>query len=161
MIRENQLSQICAEIYELLNVLGQDYIDALPENTFENISKKRDLNYENKFNINDGISEKNFSKESINILLGFDLKYWSSYTENKNKIALYKENEAKYQVEIQEKYNPNKIFENKSEVLKENKTEILKSESQQTENLQNTELITFKESILSKIKNIFNKILKN
>lgn len=161
MIRENQLSQTCAEVYELLNVLGKDYIDALPEEIFENISKKRDLNYENKFNINDGISEKNFSEEAINILLGFDLKYWSSYIENKNKIALYKENEAKYQAEIKEKYNPNNIFENKSEILKENKTEILNPEPQQTENLQNTELIPFKESIFSKIKNIFNKILKN
>ncbi len=149
MIKEKLLPQICAEVYELLNVLGQDYIDALPKDIFQNISDKRDLNYENKFNINDGISSENFSKEAINILLGFDLKYWSPYKEKKEKMTIYKKNEAEYQAEINEKYNPNKLFE------KQEKESFSNNTSDETENSQDTSLVISNKSIWEKIKSIF------
>lgn len=146
MVRENLLPQINSELYELLNVLGQDYISALPKNIYKNILENRDLDYTNKFDINTGITEENFSKETINILLGFDLKYWSTYAEKQRKISIYKENERKYQTEIREKYNPEKLFK-KEKTIAQSKMSI------DEEKQENNNLVPAKISIWSRIKN--------
>lgn len=160
MIKENLLPQICAELYELLNILGQNYINALPKNIFKNISEKRDLTYTNKFDINEGISEKNFSKESINILLGFDLKYWSSYVEKQRKISLYKENEKKYQDEIKEKYNPNKLFKTEKTQF-QNDSSVEKNITLPPKDFTSPDLFPVKISIGNKLKNFFSRLFKN
>ena len=41
--------EIYSEVYQVLNLLGNEYIDKLPESLFNMLEEKRNMNYEPKY----------------------------------------------------------------------------------------------------------------
>lgn len=105
--------EIYSEVYQVLNLLGNEYIDKLPTSLINMLKEKREINYNPQYTDDIPLNEQNIKKETISIIVLLYLNYWckddNEISEVKN---ILKENENKYQVELREKYNPDNIFSN-------------------------------------------------
>jgi len=105
--------EIYSEVYQVLNLLGNEYIDKLPTSLINILKEKREINYNPQYTDDIPLNEQNIKKETISIIVLLYLNYWckddNEISEVKN---ILKENENKYQVELREKYNPDNIFSN-------------------------------------------------
>lgn len=75
-------------------------------------------------------------------------KFWCDEEKKKEIDNILKNNEIKYQKELREKYNPDNIFKNKETIVKKVK---------KAENF--IDMVEYKESIFTKIKNWFKRII--
>ena len=153
-----EAKQIYSEVYEILNILGYSFISKLPNSLYNMIKEKRDIYYEPKYNKEKSFSEQSVKKETISILALLHLNYWCENEKEKTDLNnLFKQNEDKYQEELRQKYNPDKIFEIKKQnempknEIHENQIPIEKNEDKN--------LIVYTDSrltkIINKIKRIF------
>ena len=104
--------QIYAEVYGILNFLGEDYIKKIPHKLYRLIQDKKSKLVNIKYEKMEQIVEKNTSKEAISMIALLHLNYWCDL-EEKNVINLmlnknYYLNEA----EKKKKYDVDKIFKN-------------------------------------------------
>ena len=140
-------SRSCKEIYVIFNKLG--LFNKLPNELKQYISKNQSLSYEYDFNIDLPLiyqidNEK--TKEYISYLY---LKFINDRDNERNMLLTkYEENEILHQKELKEKYNPDNLFKNKSNMNVEDKADIV-------------EMVKYKKSfwrkIFDKIKGIFDK----
>lgn len=150
MINKETIPNICAEIYDYLNILGKEYIESLPKELYDNIEKNRDLKYISTYDENIGLTQNTYSEDAINIIMMLDLKYWCTIIEKIRKNKLYQQNEEKYQKDFKKRYNQQDIFK------MPNKKDVQYDKS-------NTDIVDYKESwlkkIFKKIKETFNKTI--
>ncbi len=131
------------EINEILKIFPQELVSQIPQEKIDFFRNNMDTNYEYDISINtfDG---KTMLEETKAILTILFRDYWASPTQ-REKILNY-ENSVKNQIEEEAKikYNPDNLFKNK-----DNKNYV-------EENIEETAMMEYKESILRKI---INKIL--
>ena len=99
-------------------------------------------------NINSKIplDEQNLQKKTYSILAMLNLNYWcENENEKQELIAIYAENDRKKEEELREKYNPDNLFKNKTNIR------------QQEEMDKGTALVEYKEEKF--FKKIINKIM--
>lgn len=137
--------EIYSEVYQVLNFLGNEYIDKLPKSLFNMLEEKRDINYEPKYTEDIPLNKQNIKKETISIIALLHLNYWCKNENEKFELKqIFKNNEDMYENELRKKYNPDNIFK------RCNQENAIKNE---------VSLIEYKESIfkrlINKIKNIF------
>ncbi len=97
------------------------------------------------------ISEMNLKEKTKEILGVIYINWWCDKKDKENYTKQIKELEVKRQEEIKEKYNPNKIFENKNKIQEyTNETKV------DTVQNKTVTMVEYKENILKKI---WNKIL--
>lgn len=117
-------SKTCSEVYYILTELKQ--FNKLPQEKQKYIVKNKDNNYKFKFNKNIPLQFQIKSKETRIVLSYLFLKYINK-DEKLKKFALnnYKNNEQRYQEELQKKYNYDNLFKNRqiSNAMKEENTE--------------------------------------
>ncbi len=103
--------EIYSEVYQVLNLLGKDYIDKLPTKLITILKEKRDIAYNPQYTDEIPLNEQNIKKETMAVIVLLYLNYWckdeSERLEVKN---ILRSNEYKYQNELKEKYNPDSIF---------------------------------------------------
>ena len=140
--------EIYSEVYGILNLLGEDYISKLPKSLFEMIEDEKSSTYNPQYNETEILNAKNIKRESMDMIALFHLNYWCNSDEEKKELKqLFKDNEAKAQVEIREKYNTNNLFERrKQETIV--KTKAISS---------NVAMVEYKDSLFRRF---INKILK-
>lgn len=143
--------EIYSEVYSILNLLGEEYIKKLPISLFNMIKEERNEEYNPEYDFETNLEEMNIKKESLSIIALFYLNYWCDSEEDKEELKeLFKVNEEKYQIELNEKYNTDNLF--KKEKRTKNEEEPIITE---------VSIIKDKESflkrIINKIKNIFKK----
>lgn len=141
---DTKTKEIYSEVYEILILLGDRFINELPNELFELIKKEKLDSYNPIYDLNTSLEEQNIKKESIAMIALFYLNYWCESEEEKNELKKkFQENEDKYQKELREKYNPDNLFKNKR---------IEKEE------IEEVSIIKYKKSffriIIDKIKNI-------
>ena len=137
--------EIYSEVYQVLNLLGNEYIDRLPKSLFNMLEEKRNINYEPKYTEDLPLNKQNIKKETLSIIALLHLNYWCENVNEKNELSqMFKNNEDKYQDELRKKYDPDNIFKKH---IQEN---IIKNE---------VSLVEYKESIfkrlINKIKSLF------
>lgn len=135
--------EIYSEVYSILNMLGESYIEKLPSKLYNMIKEEKSAEYNPQYDGTIALEQQNIAKEALSIIALFHLNYWCNSEEEKQELNnLFKENEEKYQAELREKYNPDNVFKNKIE----------KIVSEQA-------LVEYKESffkrIINKIKDLF------
>lgn len=131
-----------SEVYQILNLLGTEYINKLPKELYIMIKEKRDINYNPEYTEEIPLEKQNIDKKSIAIITLLHLNYWCKDETEKNEIRkILKDNEKKYQEMIRIKYNPENIFNktNSEESKIENKSEV------------QTSMIEYKENLLQRI----------
>ncbi len=119
--------EIYSEVYQVLNLLGNEYIDKLPNRLFNLLKEKRNVNYNPQYTEDIPLNKQNIKKESIAIIALIHLNYWCEDEKEKYELKqILKNNENKYQQELRNKYNPEDIFKkNNPENIVENQTSII------------------------------------
>lgn len=139
------LSDSYTEVSYILNILGDNYKNKIPKKILECIYNNKNNNY--KFNIDTNIEEANISRNALIIISIFNLKYWENDEVEKERLRkIYNINEQIFQKKINEYKNNdwlNRDRKNLNYVIEE-KSLIIKDDN----------------SIWSKIKNFFKRILK-
>ncbi len=136
--------EIYSEVYQILNLLGNDYIDKLPTSLINMLREKREVNYNPEYTDDIPLNEQNIKKETMSIIALLYLNYWCEDENEKLEVKqILKSNEDNYQLELRERYNPDNIFKN------------YKQESKKVEaNIDDeTSMIPYKKSIFRKIIN--------
>ena len=140
--------KVYSEVYQVLNILGNEYIRKLPKSLYNMLEEKRDTTYNPKYTDEIAFDMQNIKKESLNILALLHFNYWcNSYEEKLELQNILEENEKIHKENLREKYNPENIFKNKKNVYTKEAVE------------NNMAVIEYKENIfrrvINKIKNIF------
>lgn len=125
-----EISKVYSEVYEILNILGNDYINKLPERLYENICNERDKNSVKEFDVNKSINEQGINKNTLEFIAYLNLQYWCNEEQKQQLLKQYKENDEKFEQELRKKYNPDKIFENKEEEFNKDNVQLEKFERQ-------------------------------
>lgn len=136
--------EIYSEVYQILNLLGNDYIDKLPTSLINMLREKREVNYNPEYTDDIPLNEQNIKKETMSIIALLYLNYWCEDENEKLEVKqILKSNEDNYQLELRERYNPDNIFKN------------YKQESKKVDaNIDDeTSMIPYKKSIFRKIIN--------
>ena len=105
-----------SEVYQILNLLGNEYINKLPKSLFNMLEEKRDINYNPKYTDDIPLNKQNIKKETISIIALLHLNYWCENESEQIELKqLFKNNEDKYQEEVRNKYNVDNIFKKHNE----------------------------------------------
>lgn len=144
----NEQTLIYSEVYGVLEMLGEEYINEIPKKMYTFIKENRDKSYNPIYDIDKPLSKQNLKRRTVAFICMLDYNYWCKTEEERtqiNKILL--KNEEK----IKEKYSVNNIFKQDKEKEANEKEEVLK---------ENKELIKYEEKWYTKFINFIKKILK-
>ncbi|MBR1540680.1 MAG: hypothetical protein IJ629_05965 [Clostridia bacterium] len=123
---ENRMAY--TEVYTILNSLSEKEKVQLPNNLISQLEKNMDSNYHFKFNISAPLECQNISKKAKIILAVIYRDYLAS-EKQKNKIrAFEKAKKVQINEEARNRYNPDKIFENKI-TKEEEKNNVIRQEA--------------------------------
>ena len=75
--------KVYSEVYQVLNVLGDEYIRRLPKSLYNMLEEKRDTTYNPKYTDEITLDMQNINKESLNILALLQFNYWCDSYEEK------------------------------------------------------------------------------
>lgn len=139
-----ETKEIYSEIYQVLNLLGYEYINKLPDSLFNMLKEKRDINYNPIYVEDIPLDKQNIRKETISIIVLLYLNYWCENENEKIQLKqLLKKNEDKNQDEIRNKYNPDNVFKKHNKNIVQNELAIVNCKESKIK------------KIINKIKNIF------
>ncbi len=135
-------SVMYSEVYELINVFGVKYKNAIPKKIYSFIEDNRDKDYTPTYDIDIPLTKQNISKKSAALIMMLYYNYWcTSEEEKKEVLKLLDKNEKinrEKSFEYEKKWKDN-LQKQKSETKNIERTEIeLKSE---TKNIESTELV--------------------
>ncbi len=131
---ENELLKAYAEVDEILANMESIYVEKIPKKIRELFSNNRLEGYTPNINSKIPLDEQNLQKKTYSILAMLNLNYWcENENEKKELIAIYAENDRKKEEELREKYNPDNLFKDKTNI------------KQQEEMDKGTEFIEYKE----------------
>lgn len=148
-----QTKEMYSEVYSILNMLGESYINKLPSKLFNLIETSRKINYNPKYDSTIALEKQNIKSDTVAMIALFHLNYWcESDKEKQQLIKLFNDNEKKYQAELREKYNPDNIFKNQTVNTVPNPNEQVVTE---------TAMVGYKESVWVKIKKWFQSLFSN
>lgn len=137
-----------AEVDNFIECLDSYDKNKVPESIRKYFKKEKSKNYNKIIDVNKPIKDQNLKDETLAIISMLNLKYWCDDEEEKKRLmTIYSENEKKYQNELKEKYDIEKIFKERN-----NK----KSENYQEKNVPEIK----KESLWDKLKNMILKMFK-
>ncbi len=134
-----------SEVLEILKHTKKIDVDKISPNFLEFLYKNTLTNYEPHLDHSKSIKEMRLSDNTIAILSIIASKYWLTGENKENFENRLKENEEKYETELQQKYNIDNPFQSKR----------VKHISSSEDTADNTSIIKNKESIFTKIKNWF------
>lgn len=137
-----KVQETYSEVYGVLNMLGDSFINKLPEKLVNMIKEEKSSTYNPKYIPNKSLTEQNIKRETLAMITLLHLNYWCETEDEKNELrAILNENEKKYQEEISKKYNPFKNVEKDAK----------KIENEPVKVADNVALNEYKESFISKI----------
>lgn len=144
-----------SELYSILQMLGKEYIDKIPEKIYIAIESRKDDTYNPVYNDMEEVLEGRVKRKTVSMLALLDYNYFST-TETDRMYMRYilEENEKKYRKEKNE-YKIVDIDEAQKKV-DDNIKEIEQINNDNYNNINKNEMIEYKES---GIKKLFNNII--
>lgn len=149
-----------SEVSIILNNMDEFLVNKIPEKLRKKIEEDKSQSYKFEYDSNKSLSEQKMLKTTKLYLTMLFLRFFCTEDEKKETLEIMKENESKYQSELQEKqkmYSTDNIFKkDKIENDLINNDEIEKVEVEEKDDVQ---MVVYKENvfvkIFAKIKNIF------
>lgn len=140
-----------SELYAILQMLGKEYIDKIPEKIYKTIEKRKDDTYNPIFKGMEEVLEGRVKRKTVSILALLDYNYFSkSETDRMYMRYILEENESKYTKEKKEYRIVATNKENVNSISDMNDLNIV---------ITRNEMIEYKESGIKKIfKNIILRI---
>ena len=152
----NEFRRTLCDIDIILNILPDEEKNKIPSKLRNFIFENRLENYESTIDIEVPIEEQEIHPDTQTFLGMLYLQYWCKDEEEKRELKnLFAENEKKYQKEQNEKYEVFKVNNNVQEqvpVSEEIQSEEVKVE-QDAEQVQETQMVVYKENIFKRILN--------
>lgn len=114
--------EIYSEVYSILNLLGDYFINKLPTSLYEMIKKEKSSTYNPQYSKELDLNEQNIKRESLSMIALFHLNYWCDDESEKEELRkIFLDNENIFQAELREKYNPDDIFKRRKvpEIIQE------------------------------------------
>ena len=148
---ELEYSEAAVEVLDILDNTNKADVDKIPTSFIKFLVEIASEDYKVDLDHSKLISEMDLKEKTKEILGVIYINWWCDKKDKENYIKQIKELEIKSQKEIREKYNPNKIFENKKKIQEyTNETKV------DTVQNKTVTIVEHKENIL---KRIWNKIL--
>lgn len=132
------LPKIYSEVCAILETLGSEYINRIPSEIYQYMLSQKDNNLQIYYDVNKSIDEQEMSKETVIFIAYLNLQYWCSEDEKQELLKIYKQNDEELEQELRETYNLDKLFKNKQN-------------QQQTQKIQETQLVENKSKSYIKI----------
>lgn len=145
----NNINIAYAEVNQILDLLGSEYKNKVPEKIRNLFCEKEDKNYKINISSEEELENANISKTALIIISILNLKYWVTNKEEKKSLQnKYKENDNIFNEKINIYINDN--------CLKQGKQNSIENSVKQTR------LLNIKhEGLFIKIKNFLSRIFKN
>ncbi len=113
-----------AEVYEILKLLENEYVERIPQNVRNFFEEERDKNYNPKINTDIPLTQQNLKRETMILLAVLNLNYWcENEAEKQNFLNELAKNE-KEKRELEERYNSDNLFKNRKYNNVENSEKI-------------------------------------
>ena len=137
-----------SEVYEILNLLEDEYKERVPKKVIDFFEEERNKEYSPIIDVNIPLDKQNLKRETMVLLAILNLNYWCDSEEEKQEILNgFVENEKLKKLaekELAEKYNPDNLFKKKENL--EDTTEVSMIEYNEP---------NFIKKLLNKIKSFF------
>ena len=144
-----------SELYAILQMLGKEYIDKIPEKIYKSIETRKDDTYNPIYNDMEEVLEGRVKRNTVSMLALLDYNYFStSETDRMYMRYILEENENKYK-KNKEEYKIVDIDEDQKKV-NDNIEETEHINNSNYNNINKNEIIEYKES---GIKKFFNNII--
>lgn len=148
MGRDKETRVAYAEIISFINLLPQDKQEKIPKNIIEYFKEEMDKDSKRELTTDIPLENQNLKNATWDLIAILYLKYLCEDEEEKKELEqIYAENERTYREEIKEKYNPEKILENRG-----------KKNTEQQDEVKNLPIEVKKENFIQKIIKFINKI---
>lgn len=137
-----------SEIYEILNLMEDEDKERVPQEVRDFFEEQRMKEYKPKIRTDIPLTEQNLRRETVVLLTILVINYWCDSEEEKQSFIDELEKNEKIKKELQEKYNPDNLFKNR----KKTKEDVV------MEQVENVEMIQYKENLFTKLKKWFEKM---
>ena len=104
------------EVNDVLENMDEKYTKKISAEFINMMIKNMDLSYDFKYDITKPLEEQNLSEEAKTILSIIYLRYFCDENEKIDIIKQMKENDLEFENISKENYNPDKIFDKKSNI---------------------------------------------
>lgn len=143
------------EVFEVLNLLGNEYIQKIPNKLYMYIAENRDKKSIIEYDINTNILDQNISEDAKDMIAYLNLQYWCTPEEKERLLKQYEKNDKLYEEKLKEKYSYDNLFKKTNQNI-----EVIRNNDDESKKLEKSKaLIEYKESmfkkIISKIKHFF------
>ena len=119
---ENTVKDIYSEVYAILNMLGKEYINKLPNDIYNIIKEEKSTEYNPVYATTVALDKQDVKKETISIIAFLHLNYWCNEEEKIKLRELFDENEDKYQEKL--KQQEEQEVEQEDEEIQDDNNEI-------------------------------------
>ena len=113
------------EVLEILKYMSEEDVNKVPEDMILTFQIKQDKSHNIKIDVNKAIEDQNLLEETKDILANIFRDYWATEEQKQKIIARENFEREKLELEKREKYNADKVFENKNTVKKEKNYKII------------------------------------
>ena len=137
-----------SEIYEILNLMEDEDKERVPQEVRDFFEEQRMKEYKPKIRTDIPLTEQNLRRETVVLLTILVINYWCDSEEEKQSFIDELEKNEKIKMKLQEKYNPDNLFKNR----RKTKEDVV------MEQVENVEMIQYKENLFTKLKKWFEKI---
>ena len=118
----NEQMKSYTEILTIINNMELKYKEKVPKKLIDFFERNKLKEYVFNIDFTKPLKEQKFSEKTLPLLAMINLNYWCKNEEEKKElIKHYSENEKKYQEELREKYNQDKIFKKRKQEKMKNK----------------------------------------
>ena len=143
---ENNLKKAYSEIYEILNLMEEEYVNKVPQKLRDLFKMEKEDNFSVNINTDKPLENQNLQKDTLTILAILYINYWSESDEEKQELIKFFRDVDKKNEEF---YSTENLFKKQEKKANLN------------ENTTNLQLIVPKNNffikIINKIKNLFKK----
>ncbi len=99
-----------SEVLEILNFTDEVYVKKIPKSFINFLEQNKSNTYKAHFDYSKSVKELQLKPETEALLGIIYLKYWANKEERKLFEIEIQKNEEKFQKQLREKYNPEKLF---------------------------------------------------
>lgn len=95
------VDKIFSEVYAVLNVIDNNYVQKTPADVLETIKSKRDESYLPNIDANKGLDEQGLSEDAIVFIFMLKRDYWCETQEERDEVtAIFTENKEKWATKL-------------------------------------------------------------
>lgn len=109
----NKYSKAYTEVLEIIKHFSEEEYKKIPQEKIDFFEKNKDKDYNFKIDPNVDLAEQNISQNANAILVALFRDYFATDKQKETLNKLLQQNQDKMEIEKNQKYNPNNMFQNK------------------------------------------------